>query len=128
MKKVMALLLAGLLMLTSCAQAVGTADLTLREKALNQLFKSGLRGAMKLIVSGDGEWAQTLAPVSGLMLQFRAISGGDEGEFEIYAENNGAQAAFTHLYHDKDSLLVKTDMLLDTVLRMPYAGDWYSGL
>ena len=133
MRRVLALLMA-LLMLTASAAAESINDGSyedLRDKLYRQTVESGLRGGIQLTVSGDSETAQLLSPLSGAILDFYTQNQAKDRPAFIqcnFSKNGAQNVATTTLWQEGDALYLKSDMLLDTVLRFPWLGDIYSSL
>lgn len=135
MRRMLALLLA-LVLLAASAAADSPEDSRyedLRDKMYRQLVSSGLRGKLQLTVSGDSETAVLLSPLSGAILdiytQSKGLNNVEMPYFSCYFSKNGVQGvAGTTLWWDGTDLYLKSDMLLDTVLRYPWLGDFYSSL
>ena len=71
----------------------------LLDKLIDQLQRSGMRGIFRLTVEGDSDLALQLRPLSGAMIQFRALAAEDgpesdhRSEFTLYAEKDGVRTA-----------------------------------
>ena len=106
----------------------------LLDKLIDQLQRSGMRGIFRLTVEGDSDLALQLRPLSGAMIQFRALTAEDgpesdhRSEFTLYAEKDGVRTADTRLWSDGESLYVSSELLIDTILRYPWKGDFVSSL
>ena len=130
MKRALALLLTLTLLAMTAA---GAESLTryngLRDKMFRQIKDSGLRGSVKLTLEGDAEWAQPLNPFSGAVLEFRSLKTVDNAELRAYFNKDGRDGiASTHFWADNENLYMVSDVLLDTVLRFPWKGDFFASL
>ena len=104
-------------------------DYTQAEKMQRQVeLGSGLRGAMRMAVTGESGWAQFLAPLNNTEFQLRMILSGDEISAQMYAVKNETETAQTEIYKDTDNWYMKTGLLLDSVLSLPARGDLISSL
>lgn len=135
MKKFLCLLTA-LMCLAATALAVEL-EYTLPEKFSQQVkFGSGVKGTVTLSASGGAQWLELLLPFTGTEMQIRAIqtkegshlsaiqrAEGFEFQYQIFAQDEeGRQQATTWLYGDKTDAYIASDMLPDTILRIPQGG------
>lgn len=123
MKKLICLLLCLMLTLT-CATAMAKVEYTLMEKWQRQVdFGNGIKGTLKLDVSGQADWARLLAPISDVPMEIRAIHDGDSFQYRMYVEKDEELLGLTQLYGDGQTVYLKSDLLPDTLLCLPTGGD-----
>lgn len=122
MKRIACLALC-LVMALFCVNA-GAAQYTLPEKMMRQMnFGSGLKGSLQLTVSGEGELAKLLAPLSGADIELRAIRSDKLFQDQLYVLSGEEQQGLTQVYGDDDTLRVRSALLPDTLLTMQTGGD-----
>lgn len=123
MKKLICLLLCLMLTLT-CATAMAKVEYTLMEKWQRQVdFGNGIKGTLKLGISGQAEWASLLAPISDMPMEIRAIHDGDSFQYRMYVEKDEELLGLTQLYGDGENVYLKSDLLPNTLLSLPTGGD-----
>lgn len=103
------------------------------DKLMQQMRLSSVRGAFRLTVEGDSDLALALQPLTGAMIQFRLqnanlAEGETRSEIILYAEKEGVRTADTRLWSDGENLYAASDMLIDTILRYPWKGDFISSI
>ena len=129
MKRKLCLMLAALLVLLCPLSAFAAREYTLPEKMRQQLQLSSLNGSAKLLAEGDGEWVKALEPFTNQLINFYYTEAENEMGIELYAKpEEDAKLGRTVVYSNGEDLLLKSDLLIDTVLRMPVRGDWFSTL
>lgn len=123
MKKLICLLLCLVLML-ACTGAMAKVEYTLTEKWQRQVdFGNGIKGTLKLDVSGQADWAKLLAPISGVPVEIRAIHDEDSFQYRLYVEKDDELLGLTQLYGDGQTMYLKSDLLPDALLSLPTGGD-----
>ncbi len=129
MRRALALLLTlALLVGAAGAESLKNYD-GLRDKMFRQIKDSGLRGIVQLTLEGDAEWAKPLKPFSGAVLEFRSLKTAENAELRAYFNKDGRDGiASTHLWADQENLYMVSEVLLDTVLRFPWKGDFIASL
>ncbi len=138
MKRFVALLMV-LMLAAGIVMAEGTQDFTnmvpqnykdLRDKLYRQLMLSGLRGQAMFTLEGDAEWAAPFRPISGALIDFQTITNDNNGHSELEAKivKNGQNTAHTRLWCDGENLYLRSSLLIDTVLRYSWKGDFFSSL
>ena len=130
MKRILALLTVLVLLCGAAfAEEVPQSYKDLRDKLYRQLLLSGLRGVARFTLEGEAEWAKPFQPISGALIQFQTVTDREgHTELEAYISKNGTSTAHTRLWGDGTSLYLRSDLLIDTVLRYPWKGDFYSSL
>ena len=129
MKRVLSLLCALFLILTTAgAEEIGD-DYTQGEKMLRQIeLGSGLRGALKVAVSGDKELAQTLLPLNNTEFQMRMIMSGSEMDAQFYAVKQEQEIGQTEVYGNGENVYFRSSLLMGSTLTLPDKGDIVSTL
>lgn len=123
MKKRICLLLCLVLTMT-CATAMAKVEYTLVEKWQRQVdFGNGIKGTLKLDVSGQTDWAKLLAPINGVPVEIRAIHDDERFQYRLYVEKGEELLGLTQLYGDGQTVYLKSDLLPDTLLSFPTGGD-----
>lgn len=123
MKKLICLLLCLMLTLT-CATAMAKVEYTLMEKWQRQVdFGNGIKGTLKLNVSGQADWAKLLAPISDIPMEIRAIHDDESFQYRMYVENGEELLGLTQLYGDEQTVYLQSELLPDTLLSLPTGGD-----
>ena len=130
-----AMLLVMLALTAAAAETVPAApDMTalrydsLVDKFIRQLQESGLRGLFSLTVDGEGAAADALRPLSGARLEFRSLTAGHDAELKAQLTRGGETVTNTKLWADGKDLYLRSDLLVDTILRWPWKGDFVSSL
>ena len=104
-------------------------DYTQQEKLVRQVeLGSGLRGALKVAVSGETGLAQLLAPLNNTEFQMRLIRAGSSMDAQLYAVKENQETGQTEIYMDGQNLFLKTSLLLGSILTLPDKGDLVSTL
>ncbi len=99
------------------------------EKMYRQIeLGSGLRGAMKVAVTGDTQWAALLSPLNDAEFQMRMICSGKEMDAQLYAVKNELEDAHTEIYKNEDHYYLRSSLLMDSVLSLPFSGDLISSI
>lgn len=123
MKKFLCLMLSLMLML-SAATAFATVEYTLAEKWQRQVdFGNGIKGTLTVDVDGEAEWAQLLAPLTGVPLEIRAIHSDQAFQYRIYAEKGEEAVGLTQLYGDDKAVYFKSELMPDMLLSLTTGGD-----
>ena len=134
MKRGIAFLLALMMLLGSASAEQLTMDTQydgLRDKMYRQYAIGGLRGVLKLDTSGRSDFAMLLAPFAGAQLDFRTTVDQNTGsaEFKSSVSKNGINTLDQiHLWSNGESLYLGGNVLMNTVLRFPWRGDFFSSL
>ncbi len=123
MKKLICLLLSMALVL-ACTPAMAKVEYTLLEKWQRQVdFGNGIKGTLKLNMSGQADWAALLAPLNGVPIELRAIHDGSSFQYRAYVEKGEELLGLTQLYGDGQAVYLKSDLLPDVLLTLPTGGD-----
>ena len=129
MKRLMSILLV-LVLLTSAglSGAEEPENHTPVDKLLGQLSIDGLVAGIRVRAEGDGDWVKTLSPLSGK--EFRLIfSHGEDALYGcLYRNLNGEHFGETEMYADKEDVYLRSDFLMDTVLRLGRRGDLFTSI
>ena len=129
MKRIWCVLLCLFLLTGSCLAEDLDEDYSQTEKMQRQVeMGSGLRGALKVAVTGDTLWAGMLRPLDGAEFQMRMIQSGSDMDMQMYAVKAEKEAAQTEIYRDAGNWYLKTALLMDSTLRLPAKGDLISSL
>ena len=128
-RNTLCLLLAVLLAMLCPLGALAAREYTLPEKMRQQLQLSSLNGSAKLLVEGDGDWVKDLEPFANQLINFYYTENDGQTGIELYAKpEEDAKAGRTVIYGNGTDVFLKSDLLIDTVLRLPVRGDWLSTL
>ena len=122
-----------LMLLMGC---IGTAyaedlldDYTQAEKMERQIaLGSGLRGALKVAVTGEESLAAMLSPLNDAEFQMRLIRTTDKLDAQIYAVKEEKETAQTEIFMDTNAWYLKTQLLLGSMLSLANRGDLISSL
>ncbi len=129
MKKFLCLLLC-LVLFASTAFAV---EMPVPRKFRNQVITggSGVKGTLSLTASGAAEWLEYLLPFTAAEFQVRLIgqahgkytesnTDDDAWQLRLYAEDaQGEAQATTRVYGDPSGIYLTSELLPDTLLRLP---------
>lgn len=113
-----------LCLLLTCSAACA-ADYTLPEKMDRQIESgSGVKGAVSLAVAGGADWLDLLLPFTGANLQIRYIVVDGQFQGQLYAlDDQEQQRALTQVYGDETHLYLRSELIPDTVLSLPFGTD-----
>lgn len=129
MKRLMALLICLVLLVTASAAMAADYD-DLAEKFEQQVRKgSSVVGVFALRTAGDAEWAQLLAPLSDVKVQVRLErdTAANTFNYQFYTVDDAKQPyGVTNVYGDQEAVYLRSDLLLDTLLKLPAHGDQLS--
>ncbi len=135
MKRCVAALLALMLLVSALALSAADGMIAvdyhgLKDKLYRQIqLGSGFRGVVRLTFEGGAEWAEPFMPLSGALIRFQTVTDRQgHTEFESMISKNGTNTAFTRLWSDGTWLYLRSDLLIDTLLRYPWKGDILSSL
>ncbi|MBR6030053.1 MAG: hypothetical protein IKP40_13290 [Clostridia bacterium] len=130
MKKLICALMAALMLLSlSLAGAEETlSSYTLVEKLVNQLAVDGFMAGVRIRAEGEGEWVKTLEPITGKEFRLTLSRQEDALYACIYRYADGESFGLTELYTQGEDAYLRSDFLMDTVLRLPRRDDVYTSL
>ena len=125
MKKLLSVLLCLALLAAMVPASAVTYYDTLAEKFSYQLAKgSGLAGALQLTVTGEGDWAKQLRPLSGKQWQLQGIrTTAGQFSYELYLADGEEKSAVTTLTGNNEQAWLQSDLLIDTLLTLPLHSD-----
>ncbi|MGN1020116.1 MAG: hypothetical protein ACI4O7_07055 [Aristaeellaceae bacterium] len=128
MKRFWCLMLCLALALTSSC-ALAAEEYTLPEKLQMQIeFGNGVKGAVALTASGEGDLAKALSVLNGTEIQIRAITLDGTYQTSLYALDGETQLGLTQVYGDGENVYLRSELLPELVLSYPLGEDWLERL